>query len=69
MRFVNVTLHEEILNRYRSLHLAPYKGFVNPIMREVKDDSGHVTDITLDYTEGYAEQMLRYSRDYSYLSL
>lgn len=65
---IDPVLHHEIRERYVRLHLSPYKGFVNPIMREVKDDSGHVTDITLDYTEGYAEQMLRYSRDYSYLS-
>ena len=66
---IDPVLHHEIRERYVRLHLSPYKGFVNPIMCEVKDDSGHVTDITLDYTEGYAEQMLRYSRDYSYLSL
>lgn len=66
---IDPVLHHEIRERYVRLHLSPYKGFVNPIMREVKDDSGHVTDIMLDYTEGYAEQMLRYSRDYSYLSL
>lgn len=66
---IDPVLHHEIRERYVRLHLSPYKGFVNPVMREVKDDAGHVTDITLDYTEGYAEQMLRYSRDYSYLSL
>lgn len=66
---IDPVLHHEIRERYVRLHLSPYKGFVNPVMREVKDDLGHVTDITLDYTEGYAEQMLRYSRDYSYLSL
>ena len=66
---IDPVLHHEIRERYVRLLLSPYKGFVNPVMREVKDDSGHVTDITLDYTEGYAEQMLRYSRDYSYLSL
>lgn len=66
---IDPVLHHEIRERYVRLHLSPYNGFVNPVMREVKDDSGHVTDITLDYTEGYAEQMLRYSWDYSYLSL
>lgn len=65
---IDPVLHHEIRERYVRLHLSPYKGFVNPVMREVKDDLGHVTDITLDYTERYAEQMLRYSRDYSYLS-
>lgn len=66
---IDPVLHHEIRERYVRLHLSPYKGFVNPVMCEVKDNSGHVTDITLDYTEGYAKQMLRYSRDYSYLSL
>ncbi len=64
---VDQTLHNEVLKRYAHLNLAPYKGFVNPVMKEVKNAAGEVTDIVLDYTEGYAEQMLRYSRDYSFL--
>ena len=64
---VDPTLHKEVLERYAKLNLAPYKGFVNPIMKEVKNGKGEVTDIVLDYSEGYAEQMLRYSRDYSFL--
>ena len=64
---VDPTLHKEILERYTKLNLAPYKGFVNPQMKEVKNAKGEVTDIVLDYSEGYAEQMLRYSRDYSFL--
>ena len=65
---IDLLLHEEILERYKRLNLAPYKGFVNPVMRLVKNAQGEVTDVTLDYTEGYAAQMLRYSRDYSYLN-
>ena len=64
---VDPTLHKEILERYTKLNLAPYKGFVNPQMKEVKNAKGEVTDIVLDYSEGYAEQLLRYSRDYSFL--
>lgn len=64
---VDPTLHKEILERYTKLNLAPYKGFVNPQMKEVRNAKGEVTDIVLDYSEGYAEQMLRYSRDYSFL--
>ena len=64
---VDPTLHKEILERYAKLNLAPYKGFVNPKMTEVKNAKGEVTDIVLDYSEGYAEQMLRYSRNYSFL--
>lgn len=65
---IDPRLHEEILERYKKLNLAPYKGFVNPVMRLVKNAQGEITDVTLDYTEGYAAQMLRYSRDYSYLN-
>ena len=64
---VDAHLHEEILSRYTKLDLAPYKGFLNPVMTPVTDEQGEITDVTLDYTEGYADQMLRYSRDYSLL--
>ena len=64
---VDRALHDEVLARYQRLNLAPYKGFVNPVMKEVKNAQGEVTDITLDYTEGYIEQMLRYSKEYSFL--
>jgi dipeptidyl-peptidase-3 len=64
---VDGTLHNEILERYAKLNLAPYKGFVNPVMREVKNKKGEVIDITLDYTEEYPAQMLRYSKEYSFL--
>ena len=64
---VDTALHAEILERYAALDLAPYKGFVNPVMKQVKDSQGIVSDIILDYNEGYTEQMLRYSKDYSFL--
>ena len=64
---VNQDLHKEILSRYARLNLAPYKGFVNPVMEEVLNEQGEVTDVRLNYTEGYAEQMLRYSKNYSFL--
>ncbi len=64
---VEPTLHNEILARYAKLNLAPYKGFVNPVYTPVFDAEGNITDVTLDYTEGYIEQHLRYSRDYSWL--
>lgn len=64
---VDPVLHEEVLARYRKLNLAPYKGFINPWMKPVKDADGNIIDIELDYTEGYAHQMLRYSREYGLL--
>ncbi len=62
---VDSTLHQELLARYEPLNIPPYKGFVNPIYTAHFDDKGEITDVTLDYTEGYTEQHLRYSRDYS----
>lgn len=59
--------HENILNRYDKLHLAPYKGFVNPIYSPIYDINGDMIDIKIDYTEGYVEQHLRYSHKYSNL--
>ena len=64
---VNPELHKEVRERYAGLHLAPYKGFVNPVMTAVRDKEGNITDVKLDFTEGYVEQHLRYSRDYSNL--
>lgn len=64
---VDSALHEEVLNRYRALHLAPYKGFLNPVYTPVMDKEGNIVDVNISYTEGYAEQMLRYSREYSNL--
>ena len=64
---IDINLHKEVLERYEKLHLSPYKGFVNPVMHEERDKDGAIRDIQLDYTENYVEQMLRYSRDYSYL--
>ena len=62
---VNQDLHKEILARYQKLNLAPYKGFVNPVYTAVRDAEGNITDVTIDFSEGYVEQHLRYSRDYS----
>ena len=64
---VDPELHKEILERYEKLNLAPYKGFVNPVYTAHYDAEGNITNVTLDYTEGYIEQHLRYSRDYSFL--
>ena len=64
---VDQDLHREILDRYAHLNLAPYKGFVNPVYTAEYDADGNITNVTLSYTEGYVEQHLRYSRDYSWL--
>ena len=66
---IDPELHKEILDRYAKLNIAPYKGFINPVYTAVRDSEGNITDVKISYTEGYADQMLRYSRDYSALPL
>jgi dipeptidyl-peptidase-3 len=64
---VDHELHAEVLERYKKLNLAPYGGFVNPVYKVEKDASGNITNITLDYTEGYTEQMIRLAKEHSWL--
>ena len=66
---IDPTLHKEILDRYAKLNIAPYKGFINPVYTAVRDEQGNITDVKISYTEGYAEQMLRYSKEYGVLPL
>lgn len=63
---VNQTLHAEVLDRYKKLNLAPYRGFVNPVYKLMKDDKGKITDVTVSYTENYVNQHLRYGKAYSF---
>lgn len=64
---VDPELHAEVLERYARLHIAPYKGFINPVFTPEYDDAGEITDIKVGYTEAYDAQMLRYSRQYNTL--
>ena len=64
---IDAKLHQEVLERYSKLHLAPYKGFINPRYTPVCDSEGRITDVPIDYLENYDEQMLRYSRQYNTL--
>ena len=64
---VDPELHKEVLARYEKLNLAPYKGFVNPVYTPEFDKEGNIIDVKISYTECYAEQMLRYSKEYATL--
>lgn len=71
---VDQRLHKEVLDRYATLDIAPYKGFVNPVYVAVDGDGNptsdedKITDVIVTYEEGYIPQMLRYSKDYSPLT-
>ena len=61
---IDPQLHKEVLDRYAKLNLKPYGGFVNPdIVPVIKD--GKVVDYTLEYTDSFLAQQLKYGRDYS----
>lgn len=64
---IDAKLHQEVLERYSKLNLAPYKGFINPRYTPIYDQEGHITDVHIDYLETYDEQMLRYSKQYNTL--
>jgi dipeptidyl-peptidase-3 len=63
---IDQNIHAEVLKRYSKLNIAPYGGFVNPVFKPIYKNS-EIIDIEVDYSEGFSEQMLRYSKDYSFL--
>ena len=63
---VDQKLHDEVLARYGRLGIEPYSGFVNPVYKPVMEN-GQIVDVKVEYNEGYIDQMLRYSKDYSFL--
>ena len=64
---VDPVLHKEVLDRYRKLNLAPYKGFINPWLLPVYDADGKIQDVLVNYSETYDHQMLRYSSEFATL--
>lgn len=64
---IDPDLHAEVLERYRKLNLAPYKGFINPWLLPILDENGEIVDIQINYSESYDHQMMRYSSEYSTL--
>ncbi len=63
---VDEPLHKEVLSRYERLNIAPYKGFINPVLEPVMEN-GKITDIKIRYPEDFTQQMLEYAKKYSFL--
>ena len=63
---VDPVLHNEMLERYRKLNIAPYAGFINPVLEPVMQGDT-MADVKIAYPENFTEQMLWYSRSYSTL--
>ncbi len=66
---VDQKLHQEVLERNKKFNIAPYRGFVNPVLVPLMDDTGEITDIVITYPKTFAEQMLYYSKNYNFLPL
>ena len=62
---IDPTLHKEVLERYASLNLKPYKGFINPDIVPVME-KGKVVDYKVVYNNDYLQQMLDYGKKYSF---
>jgi dipeptidyl-peptidase-3 len=65
---VDRELHNEVLERFKKLDLAPYAGFLNPVYELKTDENGAPVDVLIRYNEDYISQMLRYGKEYSFLT-
>ena len=63
---VDKDLHKEVLERYKKLNLAPYSGFINPLLKPIMKD-GKITDVKIEYPMDFTKQMLFYAKNYSFL--
>lgn len=65
---VDPELHKEVLERFKKLNVAPYKGFIQPKLTPIYE-KGKIIDVKVSYPKTFAEQMLEYGRNYSFLPL
>jgi dipeptidyl-peptidase III len=63
---VDREIHKEVLARYERLNIAPYKGFINPVLKPVMNN-GRITDVLVEYPDNFTGQMLYYAEKYSFL--
>ncbi len=63
---VDKALHKEVLDRYSKLNMAPYQGFIQPKLTPITKD-GKIVDVKIEYPTNFTQQMLEYSKNYSYL--
>ena len=64
---VDQELHKEVLDRNSQFTTAPYSGFINPVLKPVTNDQGEIIDIEVTQQDSFAEQMLFYADNYTFL--
>lgn len=65
---IDLNLHKEVKERYSKLNIAPYKGFINPVLKPVYNGD-KIIDVKVEYPEDFVEQMLYYDENYSFLPI
>ena len=63
---VDPAIHAEVIERSAKLNIAPYSGFVNPVMNPVMEN-GKMIDVEITFPEDFVGQMLYYGEKYSFL--
>src|SRR5690606_19184482 len=65
---VDPELHKEVLERFKTLDIKPYKGFIQPKLVPVMDGD-NITDVKVEYPESFYQQMMEYGKKYGYLPM
>ena len=61
---IDYKLHEEVLERWNKLNIAPYAGFIQPqLYAEYNNDD--IVDVKIEYPMDFAKQMLWYKENFS----
>jgi dipeptidyl-peptidase III len=63
---VDRELHAQVLERYESLDIPAYSGFINPRLVPV-EEGGEIVDVAIEYPADFTDQMLDYAERYDYL--
>ncbi|KIA86418.1 dihydrofolate reductase [Flavobacterium sp. AED] len=66
---VDQKLHAEVLERNKQFASAAYSGFVNPVLVPKLDKTGKIISIEVQQPKTFAEQMLKYSKNFGVLPL
>ena len=63
---VDPVLHKEIISRYATLGIKPYRGFIQPVLEPVLEGD-KIIDVKVTYPTSFFQQMMDYKKKYSFL--
>ncbi len=63
---IDQALHKEVLDRYQTLGIKPYRGFIQPKLVPVLKDN-KIVDVKIEYPKSFFEQMMEYGKKYAFL--